>query len=68
MLKLNITPTDVKKGKSKVFIGDNIEIEVLRATNTRVDLGITAPKEIPILRENAKVKEKKNEVADTTGN
>lgn len=38
----------------KVFIGDDIQIEIVSLSAGNVDLGITAPKDIPILREKVK--------------
>lgn len=38
-----------KKGQS-LFIGDDIEISILEVTNDIVKIGITAPKDISILR------------------
>ncbi len=33
-----------------ILIGDNIEIEILEVGATQVKVGITAPKEIPVVR------------------
>ncbi|MGG4144864.1 carbon storage regulator CsrA [Paenibacillus algorifonticola] len=38
-----------KKGQS-LFIGDDIEISILEVNNDTIKIGITAPKEISILR------------------
>jgi len=35
----------------RLFIGDNIIIAVLNTKGRRVDLGISAPREIPVYRE-----------------
>lgn len=34
-----------------INIGDNIEVQVLRVEGNQVRLGITAPKDIPVYRE-----------------
>lgn len=38
------------KVDGKVFIGDDIVIQVVRASSGQIHLGITAPKHIEILR------------------
>jgi carbon storage regulator len=38
-----------------VLIGDNIEIEIIDATPSRVKLGITAPSSVSILRKEMKL-------------
>lgn len=40
----------------KIFIGDGIEVTVLSVTGNKVRLGIVAPKDIPIHRDDAKVR------------
>lgn len=40
-----------RKPGEKILIGDDIEILVIRATDTYVRLGIKAPKGVTILRE-----------------
>ena len=41
----------IRRGcNESVWIGDNIEIEVLDITASQVKLGIRAPKSIPVLR------------------
>ncbi len=40
-----------KKGDQSLQIGSDVIVTVLRITEEAVTLGITAPKEIPILRE-----------------
>jgi carbon storage regulator len=40
-----------KKGDKSLQIGSDVIVTVLRITEEAVTLGITAPKEIPILRE-----------------
>jgi len=38
----------------KIFIGDNIEVVVREIKGSRVKIGISCPKDIPIIRDNAK--------------
>ena len=35
----------------QILIGDDILVEVLEVSGTQVRLGITAPREVPVLRE-----------------
>lgn len=39
-----------KKGE-RLIIGDSIILEIIKSNNGTVKLGISAPKEIPVLRE-----------------
>jgi len=39
-----------RKALEKILIGDNIEIEVVRVAGNRVILGITAPKDVKVIR------------------
>lgn len=43
-----------RKEQERITIGDEITIVVLRAKNGEAKIGIEAPKDIPILRDNAK--------------
>jgi carbon storage regulator len=45
-----------RKINEKISIGDNIEIYINRINEHSVRIGIKAPKEIPILRHDAKKK------------
>lgn len=40
-----------RRTNERIFIGDNIVLVVLGIENNRVKLGLDAPNEIPILRE-----------------
>ena len=40
-------------------IGDNIEVMVVKASKNEVRLGITAPKELKVVRDDAKKRERK---------
>jgi carbon storage regulator len=46
-----------------VFVGENIEIQVLEVTGTRVKLGIAAPREVLVLRKELKLTEEFNREA-----
>lgn len=39
-----------RRAGDSILIGDNIEIEILEVGATQVKVGITAPKEIPVVR------------------
>ncbi len=55
-----------RRMNEKIFIGDNIVVAVLGIENNRVKLGLDAPKEVSILRE--EVVAGKNKAAnDVTG-
>jgi carbon storage regulator CsrA len=53
MLVLSRKPGEVLK------IGDNIEVTVVKASKNEVRLGITAPKDVRVVRTDAKVQERK---------
>ncbi len=40
-----------RKNGQKIMIGDNIEIVIIESGNNNVKIGIEAPKEIPVFRE-----------------
>jgi carbon storage regulator len=46
-----------------VLIGDNVEIEIIDATPSRVRLGIKAPSDVPILRKEMKLAGELNQEA-----
>jgi carbon storage regulator len=46
-----------------VLIGDNVEIEIIDATPSRVRLGIKAPSDVPILRKETKLAGELNQEA-----
>lgn len=48
--------------QQKIQIGENIFITVVRVEGQQVRIGIDAPKDVPILRDNAKVRNPKLEV------
>jgi carbon storage regulator len=48
MLVLNRSP---RKGEQELHIGNDVIVTVLRVIGETVTIGITAPKEIPVLRE-----------------
>jgi carbon storage regulator len=43
-----------------IWIGDQIEIEVMECGSNRVKLGIRAPKEVPVVREEARLTREQN--------
>jgi len=54
--------------RQKITIGDNITVEIMKIDGNTVQVGIEAPKSVPILRDNAIVrvpKEKSTEVDAT---
>ena len=52
-----------RKNFESIIINDNITVQVVSIQGDKVKLGITAPKEIPVHREEvqAKIKEAQNE-------
>ncbi len=40
-----------RRSNERIFIGDNIVLSILAIEGNRVKLGIDAPKDVPILRE-----------------
>jgi carbon storage regulator len=53
-----------RKFKERVFIGDDICITIVALDKGKVRLGIEAPKNIPIYREELATKQKKEESPD----
>ena len=43
----------------KILIGDNIEVTVVQIRGDKVRLGIVAPRDVEVVRDDAKVKERK---------
>jgi len=52
-----------RRAGEKVMIGGDIEVEVLEVGATQVKLGITAPKDLLILREEVHITRQQNEAA-----
>lgn len=52
-----------RRAGESVFIGDDIEIEVLAVTSQGAKIGIRAPRETVILRKELKVTQQQNEAA-----
>jgi carbon storage regulator len=46
-----------------VFIGDDVEIEILDSTSSQVKLGIRAPKEVAVLRKEVHLTRQQNRAA-----
>jgi carbon storage regulator len=49
-----------------VFIGDDIEVELLEISHSQVKLGIRAPRSIPVLRREIRLTAQQNLVASQT--
>jgi carbon storage regulator len=52
-----------RRAGESVFIGDDIEIEILAVTSQGAKIGIRAPRETVILRKELKLTEQQNEAA-----
>jgi carbon storage regulator len=52
-----------RRAGQSVLIGDNIEIEVVETSAGKVKLGITAPREILVLRSEIKLTGEQNRIA-----
>jgi carbon storage regulator len=52
-----------RRAGESILIADDIEIEVLETTPTRVKLGIKAPKEVTVLRKEVRLTENHNRAA-----
>ncbi len=52
-----------RRAGESILIADDIEIEVLETTPTRVKLGITAPKEVVVLRKEVRLTQDHNRAA-----
>ncbi|MBI2688808.1 MAG: carbon storage regulator [Acidobacteria bacterium] len=55
-----------RRGES-IVIGENIEIEILETSPTQVKLGISAPKEVTVLRSEIRVTREVNLAASSQG-
>jgi carbon storage regulator len=44
-----------RKVGEQIIIGDNIRLEVVSVRGSRVQLGITAPREVPVQREELRI-------------
>ena len=51
-----------RRGES-ILIGDDVEIEIIELTPTRVKLGITAPEQVQILRKELQLTREQNRAA-----
>ncbi len=51
-----------RRGES-ILIGDNIEVEVVEVAAGKVKLGITAPREITVLRKEIRLTSEQNKMA-----
>jgi carbon storage regulator len=52
-----------RRAGESVFIGDDIEIEILAVSSQSAKIGIRAPRETVILRKELKLTEQQNEAA-----
>ena len=46
-----------------IVIADLVEVEVLEVSGTQVKLGITAPREIPVIRREILITSRENQIA-----
>jgi carbon storage regulator len=49
-----------------VFIGDEVEVELLEISPSQVKLGIRAPRHVPVLRKEIRVTAEQNQAASET--
>ncbi|HTQ57537.1 MAG TPA: carbon storage regulator [Bryobacteraceae bacterium] len=52
-----------RRAGESFLLGDEIEIQVLQVTGTRVKLGISAPASIPIVRREVQITQDENQTA-----
>jgi carbon storage regulator len=52
-----------RRAGESILIADDIEIEILETTPTRVKLGIKAPREVAVLRKEVRLTEDHNRAA-----
>jgi carbon storage regulator len=52
-----------RRAGESLFIGEDVEIEVLEIAGSQVKLGIRAPREVPILRAEIRVTAEQNRAA-----
>lgn len=54
-----------RKVGERIWIGDKISVTVVRITGGGVRLGIDAPSELPVVREELKTKMRESEIANS---
>ncbi len=52
-----------RRAGESILIGDDIEIQVVELTPTRVKLGIMAPKAVPVIRREVQLTREENRAA-----
>ena len=52
-----------RRAGEKIYIGDDIEIEIIEAGTGRVRVGVTAPREVPVVRGEARLTRQQNSLA-----
>ena len=52
-----------RRAGESILIADDVEIEILEITPTRVKLGVKAPKEVPVLRKEVRLTQDRNRAA-----
>ena len=52
-----------RKEKERLFIGENIVITIVRVAGSAVRVGIEAPHDVPIQREEVRSREKRSAIA-----
>ncbi len=55
-----------RRAGEMLLIGDQVEVEILEISGSQVKLGITAPKEVVILRKEVKLTAEQNRLASRT--
>lgn len=57
-----------RRAGESILIGENIEIQVIDVTPSRVKLGIIAPREVPVLRKEIRLSAEQNRAASISLN
>jgi carbon storage regulator len=52
-----------RRAGESILIADDVEVEILEITPTRVKLGVKAPKEVPVLRKEVRLTQDRNRAA-----
>ena len=55
-----------RRPHESLFIGDDIEVELLEISPTQVKLGIRAPRQVPVLRKEIRLTANQNRTASQT--
>ena len=52
-----------RRAGESLFIGDDVEVEILEISTSQVKLGIRAPRQIPVLRQEIRITAEQNRAA-----